>query len=137
MDTGRVTSDTGCSFHIHPLGSRYRFYATVPINQITIFTLNSGFIVAENGYSNNPVVFSIVHSLNTLTVTITSTGFRPPFLVEYSFSVNVDLKSEEMWKFVNVENGIVDTLVHQGTQGWLLVYPMNCGTWSVTMMKGE
>lgn len=105
MDTGRVTSDTGCSFHIHPLGSRYRFYATVPINQITIFTINSGFIVAENGYSNNPVVFSIVHSWNPLTVTIASTGFRPPFLVEYSFSVNVDLKSEEMWKFVNVENG--------------------------------
>ena len=137
MDTGRVASDPGCSFHIHPIGSRYRFYATVPSNQITNFTFNSGFVVAENGYSNIQVVFSIVHSWVPLTVTITSTGIAPPFLVEYTFSVNVDLGSEEMLKYVDVKNGIIRTLTHQGTRGLLTVNPVNCVTLSVTVMKGK
>ena len=78
MDTGRVTSDTGCSFHIHPLGSRYRFYATVPINQITIFTINSGFIVAENGYSNNPVVVFIFKNFYKITKKIKKKRIQTP-----------------------------------------------------------
>ena len=137
MNMDNVISEPSCSFHVHPVGSRYRFYATVSSNQITNITFNSGFIVAENGYINNPVVFSVVHSWEPLTVTMKSSGITPPFLVEYSFSVNVDMRSEEMVNFVEVKNGAIQTLEHHGIRGWLLVNPMSCGTWSVTMMKGE
>lgn len=137
LDRERIHSDLVSSFVVYTVGDHYRFYGTVSTNQVTTFTFQTGFVIADNGYSNNPVVFSIVHSRSPLTVIFTSSSISPPFLVEYTFSVHVALESEELLKYLVVENAIIQKLVHNGVHGWLSLNPIRSGIWNVTMNKSE
>ena len=85
--------------------------------------MNAGVFTSENGKTNERIVFTVVRSAEPLTVSFRMSSMSPPFIVLYTFSVDVILTGEELMQFITVNNGIV-------TEGSLYVLSIAAMLWS-------
>ena len=129
-----VTSPSG-TCNIYGMQPNYQLRCNDITNPRTQVSMNAGVFTSENGKTNERIVFTVVRSTEPLTVSFRMSSMSPPFVVLYTFSVDVLLTGEELMQFITVNNGIVTDVAHYGSQGRFTVCPQHSGDVMVTLRK--
>lgn len=129
-----VTSPSG-TCNIYGMQPNYQLRCNDITNPRTQVSMNAGVFTSENGKTNERIVFTVVRSTEPLTVSFRMSSMSPPFIVLYTFSVDVILTGEELMQFITVNNGIVTDVAHYGSQGRFTVCPQHSGDVMVTLRK--
>ena len=127
-----VTNPSG-TCNVYGMQPNYQLRCSGIGSSFTQVALNAGVFTSENGKTNERTVFTIVRSADPLTVAFRLSSLSPPFFIVYTFSVNVLLTGEELLQFITVDNGVVSSIIHDGSQGRLTVCPQHSGDITITL----
>ena len=83
-----VTSPSG-TCNIYGMQPNYQLRCNDITNPRTQVSMNAGVFTSENGKTNERIVFTVVRSTEPLTVSFRMSSMSPPFIVLYTFSVDV------------------------------------------------